>query len=738
MRFYEILKEYTKHLLSKENLLEVDFNRKEVIEQALSAPISCGFEAETVWKSSSNDSDSDDVPFSGQAMVDVLDQLNASDRREVVDRFTTWLNETVIDDYLYPATEAFVEQSLEDRWYLRDFIDSNELRDKYTEYASDAMDGLDNLDLELTDTMYEFVKKYYESEYEEFLEETARESTDMWDIALKLARENHTIDEWIYFDYEGDVRLMLDDLEIDYGDFSDGGVSQTLRHIGDVIQSNFDKKVITGEYHHGGIDTNPNYWRVETDPSIRPDSDDDVAAEIISPVYATPADMLADINRLFDLFQQHNVYTNRSTGFHVTMSIRGKQTQQTPNELKMAMLLGDRYLLQQFDRLENAYTRSQMMGLEQAANRMVMNGANLKDIAQIEKVLSTGIDRGKYNSIHFKPQENSDGNQLVEFRIAGNDYLQNTDRVKKAIVKYSTVLLAGYDKNAYREDYAKTMLKLINRISAPLDKVRQEQKIPNTPFVNATLNFFKLFRFDLSSNEINRSKVMLNNIYTVKEDTGSHYRERQVQSFLNLIYLMTQKVHEHDHIKIPSSVVLGIRDGFSELNLEYRDFVRLMVKNNIKSPEWREQLLGAFRKLMGSKKIDIHPEDLPPKFVAKPYSYVYLAPWPVVRRMELGKMEMGKMQDGDLEKIIEIPKSEFDKLNAALDLRNDAIARGDNTLVKQIDEFYMDFNKKHKIHYHDQGIARDYPTLLPDTYDHVYQRFALSMLSDNGVVLELD
>ena len=56
---------------------------------------------------------------------------------------------------------------------------------------------------------------------------------------------------------------------------------------------------------------------------------------------------------LFEWFKTSNVETNSSTGLHVTMSYAGKSDEL--NELKLALLLGDKYLLSTFNRTGNPY-----------------------------------------------------------------------------------------------------------------------------------------------------------------------------------------------------------------------------------------------------------------------------------------------------------------------------------------------------------------------------------------------
>ena len=142
---------------------------------------------------------------------------------------------------------------------------------------------------------------------------------------------------------------------------SGGGLSEVSDIVGYWARNNseFDN-IEYGEYHSTGPGID--YWRVETDSSI--DADYGTGAEIISPVYSTPRQMLKEMKSLFDIFEDEGADTNSSTGLHVTMSYAGKSNRAEPNRLKLALLLGDKYLLSTFGRESNSYAKSQVEQLQ--------------------------------------------------------------------------------------------------------------------------------------------------------------------------------------------------------------------------------------------------------------------------------------------------------------------------------------------------------------------------------------
>ncbi|MEB3246225.1 MAG: hypothetical protein VKJ06_09630, partial [Vampirovibrionales bacterium] len=226
--------------------------------------------------------------------------------------------------------------------------------------------------------------------------------------------------------------------------------------------------VHAGEYHSGKSVDN-DYWRVEEDSSIEADG---AGAEIISPVYETPGQMLKEMNSLFDFFAKKDVETNESTGLHVTMSWNGEQTE--ANKLKMAVLLGDKYLLSLFDRENNTYTQSQYDRVVQGVSELMKNPANLKTLAAVEEILSSKISDSKFSSINFKQATNQAGNNLIEFRIGGgDDYHMKTTDIVKSVVRYAAIMQAGHDPNAYRKDYILALYRLIRKESdVDIEKIK--------------------------------------------------------------------------------------------------------------------------------------------------------------------------------------------------------------------------------------------------------------------------
>jgi hypothetical protein len=443
-----------------EELFEINFNKKEIAVQALDAPVKCGFEAETFFYSveggSSNDVDEMSVSDIEYEYGDLPDQ--------VWEDFEDWLYTKGQEEYLDDIIEDKVNEVREDEDYLNDFIDSgdgpsSEAIERYKkdfeeedpkEYENREEDGWDYMNW-----VREYVEEEYEEAYLEWLRMDVQEDNDLDDEAKEAARSDYSTEDWIYDNYSY-MSSFLDDYGYEYGS-GNGDVEGVADELMVWIRDNSEFKDYPESGDYGDTYTTTS-WAVEKDSSIEPD--EGTGAELISPVFSSPRQMLTEMRSLFN-WSETNFGTNNSTGLHITMSWQGKGKEQ--NKLKMALLLGDEYLLAEFGRLRNSYTKSQYQNVLKTAEKM--KRGDKKSFKDFEKILTTGIDTGKFNSIHFKGETDGDsGNNLVEFRIAGGvDYNTMYEKVVKACVRYATIMKAGYDEDAFRPEYVKAVFRLLRK-----------------------------------------------------------------------------------------------------------------------------------------------------------------------------------------------------------------------------------------------------------------------------------
>lgn len=424
----------------QQNLMEIRWRDSEVVDSALDAPIQCGFEAEGTWLNL--------YPLMGEMqdlrLSDFVDDLDPDDFRK-----------------LEADHEAAIEKHPEFGRYMDSYLDQQ--RDKF-------IDG--EVESGFTDMLDEFLQEtgqdkdnYDQGEYVGWLgkvfdDDSLADRKLAHEEAMGKMHEYYGIDQWLTDEY-GNVSNALHELGIlpDYMD-DDQTMSMAMSTLDEWTESQSKYQHVTvGGYHQTGV--NPerqrqDFWRIETDGSISQDGG--AGLEVISPVYDTPREMLREMFSLFDYLQVQNVDTDSSTGLHITMSMTGET--EPMNRLKMAIMLDDPYVLQQFDRINNTHSRSQIEQIQSKARNLKSGDA--RNLYDLEMLLSPVVtDR---LAINFKSKTNTEGHPLVEFRaVGGEGYMTDTDKITDTAVRYATVMLLAHDPDAYRREYITKLFRQIAR-----------------------------------------------------------------------------------------------------------------------------------------------------------------------------------------------------------------------------------------------------------------------------------
>ena len=467
---------------AKPELFEINFNKKEIALEALDLPIRCGFEAETFWYGAEDSGSGYDID--DMTLDEVESEFGIPDA--AYEDYEEHVREKAFDDgYVSDLVNEWIEENRDEDQYINDFMQYGggptmdaveEYKDDFeendpSEYENREEDGWD-----MDNWARDFINEEYEADYEDYLREIAEDDYDLIDTAIDSCRDDYSMDEWVN-DVHYNMSSFLDDYGWDYERYGDGGVDAVadIFHNWQKTNSKFTSYPETGDY--GDTSGAEDEWAIEKDSTIDPD--EGAGAEVISPVFESPREMLEEMKSLFE-FGEEEFGSNRSTGLHVTMSwqgdARGGSKEAGPNKLKMALLLGDEYLLAQFDRLNNSYTRSQYKNVLKQAEKM-KKGDN-KSFLKLQSFLDSGVSKEKYSTIHFKDNYRKDsksGSELIEFRIAGgSDYQEKFDKVTKAVIRYATIMKAGYDDDAFRTEYIRAISRVVRKSQEidPKDKER--------------------------------------------------------------------------------------------------------------------------------------------------------------------------------------------------------------------------------------------------------------------------
>jgi len=587
----------------REQIFEINFNKKEIGRAALEAPIKCGFEAESVW----TEVYQSDANYGDwiESWYEVQDHLADQHGRGAVDQVEEMYREYISEiayDMEHDIVRDMVSDRKEDEEYLTDFVEYNLDEDEIAEYKENYIDGMDDDQLEEFEDWdmvawgRQYTEEEKEDEYLEWLAEQIRESGEAMDEAFSEAESQNTMDDWVGNEH-GDWESFLNHEGFSLTNPDGGG---GLEEVSDELynwvrdKSKYNDYPEFGDY---GTTNTLTSWAVEDDSSI--DVTSGTGAEIISPVFDSPKDMLNEMKTLFAYFDENAVETNHSTGLHVTMSWHGKKeiAGDGPNSLKLAMLLGDKYLLSTFGRENNSYAKSHLPKLQKYAAELKADPNNVKSIKSIEKILSKGIDSSKFSSIHFKDQRDPDtGRQLIEFRIGGgSDYHMDFNKVAKAVIRYATTMQAGYTtegEGAYSKDYAIALFRFISKldqISVDDDERTKSRFDQDHVAVDVLKGFFNkqnyvesMYILASAFNNLTRYKDLIKKVKESEDDNleAQSYLKTAQEKFAKSVAQAGYDLNQNLNRDVTNAKGIGIlRNTIAEFELTYETLESLIMKS---------------------------------------------------------------------------------------------------------------------------------------------------------------
>lgn len=239
----------------------------------------------------------------------------------------------------------------------------------------------------------------------------------------------------------------------------DGGAS--IERVADDFSGAVGMRVNWSSNYHGGR-REPNAYVVEPDGSLDPDDGNDSGLEFVSP--PMPIDkMIEQLNKVKEWAGNYGCYTNQSTGLHINISVPNYDLSKL-DYVKLALLLGDKYILDQYGRSSNTYAKSALGKVQELIKRSPDKGKELLDKmrghmdALATKAIHTG-STDKYTSINTK-------SGYIEFRSPGGDWLDaNFDKIENTLMRFTVALSAAMNPEAYREEYLKKLYKLLEPVA---------------------------------------------------------------------------------------------------------------------------------------------------------------------------------------------------------------------------------------------------------------------------------
>jgi hypothetical protein len=296
----------------------------------------------------------------------------------------------------------------------------------------------------------------HDEAFEEYKDEE-RESFSERDF-LREIEVNSALDAYHYFD----PRDISWPHMVNIGGSGEG--SQDADDIARDFEKMIGRPVMNSDNYHG-VKRNGVSYIVEPDSSLdEPDNREDAGLEFVSPPLPLN-DMLSDLKKVKAWCNDHECYTNSSTGLHINISVPGMDQEGKLDYVKLALLMGDKHVIDQFGRAGNTYAKSAMDMIKTAVRTHPESAAAMltKMKGGLDKLASKIIHTGKtekYTSINNK------GN-YIEFRSPGDDWLHKYyDKIEPTVLRLAVALDAACDPEKSRKEYLKKLYTLLTPTSS--------------------------------------------------------------------------------------------------------------------------------------------------------------------------------------------------------------------------------------------------------------------------------
>ena len=219
----------------------------------------------------------------------------------------------------------------------------------------------------------------------------------------------------------------------------------------------FNKEVYwSSEYHKT---SRGDWYVIEPDGSLSPRSGYE-PIEIISPT--PPPDIEESIKnflKFHDYARSNGYETNSKTGLHISISTPNYSLEKI-DLVKLILFMGDRYVLEKFNRIGNTYTESVFDKLAKMSGDVPRT-----KLAELFTSIKSGIEANVKKLIGLtitnKHVSANLDQKRVEFRGPGDDWLsKDPDEVVNTVRRFAVALDIACDPTKYREEYAKKLYKM--------------------------------------------------------------------------------------------------------------------------------------------------------------------------------------------------------------------------------------------------------------------------------------
>ncbi len=380
-------------------------------------------------------------------------------RQELWDQYLDWTAEQINNNLDEDELNNRIRDYLSDDYFWEDYVDDarEELGDEVPDSAVEerarelADAALDNVMSNANSSDYHNAYDTIRQEMEDEMRDDSDYDQEAWlrDLGIDFMSEAER--EW-GFDWPHMTESRGGDISID--------------EVGDDFGRAMGLEEVNTSTNYHGARRDGRRWIIEPDSSIDADEGDG-GLEFVSPPMPI-ADGLEMIQKMYKWARDYGCYTNKSTGLHMNISVPN-MTIDKLDYVKLALFLGDEYVLKKFGREYNSYCKSAISKIrdrvrpEDVPSVLAQMKQHLNSLAS--KTIHTGIT-DKYTSINTK-------SNYVEFRGPGGDYLDKDPyEIINTALRLSMSLRIATDPEAYKQEYAKKLYKLVEQEKDPDNSVK--------------------------------------------------------------------------------------------------------------------------------------------------------------------------------------------------------------------------------------------------------------------------
>jgi len=396
-------------------------------------------------------------------------------RDQMYEDFYIWRSEMADNDW-YNSGDGFE--------YFKDYLDREEPFDE-EDAEQEARNELqaqygDELSGEDFDQMlFALVDEKRESYVQDQWDEQGRNFDDAREEYTEERIDDYSEQDWL----ENQGIRYASDVESNYGDVtwpyytSSGSDDTDVKQVAlNFMNAMGMRSVAVSDSYHGNYQRwNGSEWvdigrnkpddcfAIEPDGSLEGNDVSDAGLEFVSP--PIPLEDIGTVMKKVQAWAADNgVYTGKSnkTSIHTNISVPGYDIKNL-DYLKAALLLGDEYVLREFDRIGNSYAKPAIEKVRQLVNQKPEKAQELLDKmksqlnAEASKLLHSGVT-DKFTSINTKDNR-------IEFRSPGGDYLSiiadDPQKMIDTINRMVVTMDAAIDPNKYKEEYQKKLYKML-------------------------------------------------------------------------------------------------------------------------------------------------------------------------------------------------------------------------------------------------------------------------------------